>query len=340
MEAHGARLSFPAEAEVKMAPRTSGRVSLGIDLGGTKVLAGVVDGAGRIVGRGKLKTPFLEGADAIGEAVVAAAELALREAGIPSRRVDAIGLAAPGAVDAAKGILLRAGNLSTKNWRILDVLRAPFPAARLRLENDVRLAALGEARLGAGRGAATMVAVWVGTGVGGAVIRDGRIHSGHNRNAGEIGMTRIDFRRVKRGTADGTLESIAAKVGITAWLRRRIAAGRKTCLATAVSKTDARLKGSQLRAAVEAGDALALRAVARSAKAVGLAMANVFNVLSPDLFVLGGGVATDVGAPYLADVRKWATAFAFSEELGRLRVKPAALGDDAGVLGAALYASE
>ena len=67
-----------------MAPRTSGRVSLGIDLGGTKVLAGVVDGAGRIVGRGKLKTPFLEGADAIGEAVVAAAELALREAGLPS----------------------------------------------------------------------------------------------------------------------------------------------------------------------------------------------------------------------------------------------------------------
>jgi glucokinase len=320
--------------------KTQGKVALGIDLGGTKVLAGVVDGKGSIIGRGKLKTPFLEGTAAIGEVLVAAAELALREAGMARSRVDAIALAAPGAVNAEKGLLLRAGNLSAKNWRILEVLRAPFPSARLRLENDVRLAALGEARLGAGRGAATMVAVWVGTGIGGAVIRGGRIHTGHNRNAGEIGMTRIDFRRVKRDSADGTLESIAAKVGITAWLRRKIAEGGRTCLAKAVSKRDARLKGSQLRAACEAGDALALRAVARSSKAVGIAMANVFNVLSPDLFVLGGGVATDVGAPYLADVRKWAATFAFSQELGRLRVEPAALGDDAGVLGAALYARE
>ena len=319
---------------------TRGKVALGIDLGGSKVLAGVVDGAGRILGRGKLRTPFLEGPSEIGRTLVAAAELALREAGVSRGRVEAIGLAAPGAVNAEKGVLLRAGNLPARNWRILDVLRAPFPSARLRLENDVRLAALGEARLGAGRGAATMVAVWVGTGVGGAVIRAGEIHAGHNRNAGEIGMTRIDFRRVKAGSFDGTLESIAAKVGITAWLRTKIAEGGKTCLAKAVSKRGARLKGSQLRAACEAGDTLALRAVARSAKAVGLAMANVFNVLSPDLFVLGGGVATDVGAPYLAGVRKWATAFAFSQELGRLRVEPAALGDDAGVLGAALYARE
>ena len=323
-----------------MPPRTRGTVALGIDLGGTKVLAGVVDGAGRIVGRGKLKTPFLDGPAAIGRAVVAAAELALREAGVARGRVDAIGLAAPGAVNAEKGVLLKAGNLSAKNWKILDVLREPFPSARLRLENDVRLAALGEARLGAGRGAATMVAVWVGTGIGGAVIRGGKIHSGHNRNAGEIGMTRIDFRRVKAGSFDGTLESIAAKVGITAWLRGKIAEGQETCLAKAVSRKGARLKGSDLRAACEAGDPLALRAVARSSKAVGLAMANVFNVLSPDLFVLGGGVATDVGAPYLRDVRKWAATFAFSQELGRLRVEPAALGDDAGVLGAALYARE
>ena len=154
-----------------MAPRTLGKVALGIDLGGTKVLAGVVDGAGRIVGRCKLKTPFLEGTAAIGETLVAAAELALREAGVARGRVDAIALAAPGAVNAEKGLLLRAGNLSVKNWKILDVFRAPFPSARLHLENDVRLAALGEARLGAGRGAATMVAVRVGTGIGGAFGR-------------------------------------------------------------------------------------------------------------------------------------------------------------------------
>ncbi len=323
-----------------MARRTHGKVALGIDLGGTKILAGVVDEKGTIVGRGKLKTPFLEGAAGIGDALLEAAELALEEAGVARGRVAAIGLAAPGAVDAEKGLLLRAGNLAPKNWKILEILRGPFPSARLRLENDVRLAALGEARLGAGRGASTLVAVWVGTGVGGAVVRAGKIHGGHNRNAGEIGMTRIDFRHAKRGSFDGTLESIAAKVGMTAWLRAKIADGARTSLARAVSKKNARLRGSDLKAAVEAGDALAIRAVARSSKAVGIAMANVFNVLSPDLFVLGGGVATDLGAPYLRDVRAWASAFAFTQDLGRLRVEPAALGDDAGVLGAALHARE
>jgi glucokinase len=334
------RLSFPAQAEVKVAARTRGALTLGIDLGGTKILAGVVDVAGKIVGRGKVRTPFTEGVRAIGEALVTAADLALEEAGATRERIDALAVAAPGAVDAEKGILLRSGNLSARNWAVLDALRGSFPNARRRLENDVRLAALGEARLGAGRGAETMVAVWVGTGIGGAVIRGGKIYPGRNRNAGEIGMTRIDFRRVKPGSFEGTLESIAAKVGITAWLRRRIAEGEKTCLEKAVSKEDARLKGSQLREAVEAKDALALRALARSAKAVGLAIANVFNVFSPDLFVLGGGVAVDVGASYLSDVRKWADMFAFSQELGKLRIEPAALGDDAGLLGAALYARE
>ena len=323
-----------------MAARTQGQITLGIDLGGTKILAGAVDGAGKILGRGKLKTPFESDAAVLTEALVEASDLALNEAGASRERVSALAVAAPGAVDVEKGVMIRAGNLTVKNWDIVEALGGAFPKARRRLGHDVRLAALAEARLGAGRGASTMIAVWVGTGVGGAVIIDGKIHTGRNCNAGEIGQIQIDFRRAEPGKPNGTLEGIAAKVGITAWLRRRIAAGEKTCLEKAVSRKDARLKGSQLREAVEAKDALALRALARSAKAVGLAMANVFNVFSPDLFVLGGGVAVDVGASYLADVRKWAEAFAFTQELGRLRVEPAALGDDAGLLGAALYARE
>ena len=105
-------------------------------------------------------------------------------------------------------------------------------------------------------------------------------------------------------------------------------------------KKDRRLKTSELKKACESGDELTIRAVKRSAKAVGMAMANVFNVFAPDLFVLGGGVAVDVGASYLAEVRRWADMFAFTQELGKVRVEPAALGDDAGLLGAALYARE
>jgi glucokinase len=185
-----------------------------------------------------------------------------------------------------------------------------------------------------------MVAFWVGTGVGGAVIMNGKIHTGHNRNAGEIGQTQIDFRRARPGKMDGTLEGTAAKVGIAAYLKRRIDRGDRTELEKAVSKKDVRLKGSQLRDAWEEGDELARRAIARSARAVGIAMANVWNILSPDVFVLGGGVATDVGPAYLEEVRRWADAFAFTQDLGRIRVEAAALGDDSGLLGAAIYSRD
>lgn len=315
-------------------------LALGIDLGGSKVLAGVVDGAGKILGRGKLKTPFESDASALTGALVEAADLALKEAGVTRERITALAVAAPGAVDAEKGVMLHAGNLAVKNFDIVKSLGVAFPRSRRRLENDVRLAALGEARLGAGRGVATMVAVWVGTGIGGAVILDGKIHKGRNRNAGEIGQTQIDFRRAKPGTSEGTLEGIAAKVGITRYLQKRIEEGESTSLEKAVTKKGRRLKGSELKEAFESGDPLTIRAVMRSAKAVGMAMANIFNVFSPELFVLGGGVGVDLGASYLKEVRKWADAFVFTQEMGSIRIVPAELGDDAGVLGAALYACE
>lgn len=322
------------------APSPKDDLALGIDLGGSKILAGVVDRSGRILGRGKLRTPFADGKAALTAALVKAADLALEQAGVTRERVAALAVAAPGAVDAGTGVLIRAGNLAVKNFDVVGALGRAFPKCRRRLENDVRLAALGEARLGAGRGVSTMVAVWVGTGIGGAVIIDGSIHKGRNRNAGEIGQIQIDFRRARPGKPDGTLEGIAAKVGITRYLEKRIEQGEKTVLKKAVVSKGRRLKGSELKEAFGDGDALTVRAVRRSARAVGMAMANVFNVFSPDLFVLGGGVALDLGESYLQAVRKWADAFAFTQDLGRIRIERAALGDDAGLLGAALYARD
>ncbi len=315
-------------------------LALGIDLGGTKILAGAVDASNRILGRGKLKTPFADGPDAIGAALLEACDLALKEAGAARADVTSFAIAAPGVVDTIKGTLLKAANLNASNWNVVRAVGTAFAGATGRVENDVRLAALAEARLGAGRGSNLMVAVWVGTGVGGAVIMNGKIHTGHNRNAGEIGQSQIDFRRASPGKIDGTLEGTAAKVGIAAYLRRRIDRGERTELEKAVAKKDVRLKGSQLREAWEEGDELARLAIARSARAVGIAMANVWNILSPDVFVLGGGVATDIGPAYLAEVRRWADAFAFTQDLGRVRVEPAGLGDDSGLLGAALYSRD
>lgn len=316
---------------------TKSSIALGIDLGGTKVLAGVVKDGRRVVGRGKLKTPFKSGAPEMTEALVGAADLALKEAGLSRGDVGAVGVAAPGPIDGDAGILLRAANLAVKNWSVTEALEKAFPKVPRRLENDVRLAAYGEAKLGAARGADLAVAIWVGTGVGGAVIERGTIRRGKNRNAGEIGHTFLDFRRAEPGGIVGTLEGIAAKTGMTRWLRKKLDEGGKTMLKKIVRQEDARLSGSDLVEAFDAKDELALRAIERSAKAVGLSMANVFNILAPDLFVLGGGVAVDLGEAYLSRVRHWAEAFAFSQELGKIEVVAAELGDDAGLLGAALW---
>lgn len=316
-------------------------VTLGVDLGGTKILAGAVSPAGKVLGRGKLKTPFAGDAKALTGALLAACDAALAEAGKTRADVTGLAVAAPGPVDAEKGVLLRAANLAVKGYSVKKALGPAFPKVRrVGLENDVRLAALAESRSGAGKGERLLVAVWVGTGVGGAVVLDGKLWTGRNRNAGEIGQTQLEFCSARPGKPDGTFEHLAAKVGITEYLRRKIADGKKTVLGDVVREEGGRLKGSQLRAAVNAGDPLTKKAVARSARAVGMTIANVFNILSPDLFVLGGGVAQDLGEPYLREVKKWASRFAFTTELGNVRIVPSALGDDAGILGAALHARD
>lgn len=318
-----------------------GDVALGIDLGGTKILAGVVGGPSEVLGRGKTKTPFAGTGEDLTKALLEAIDQALAAAGKTRHDVGAVGVAAPGPLDSSRGVLLRANNLAVENFSVIDALGPHFPGvSEVKLENDVRLAAYGEAHLGAGKGVRSMVAMWVGTGLGGAVLFDGKLWTGRNRNAGEIGQINVDIRRAKPGLSDGTLENVAAKVGMTRWLREKIEDGGKTSLKKVVARKDVRLKTSDLVAALREGDALAERAVARSAKAVGLAIANIFNVLSPDLFVLGGGIVVDLGASYVEEVTEWARKFAFTQELGDVQIAVAALGDDAGILGAALFARE
>ncbi len=313
---------------------------LGIDVGGTKVLAGVVDAAGRIRGRGKVKSPFRGGPAEMTDALVAAADAALAEAGLARSDVAAVGLGVPGPLDAERTTLLRAMNLGVESWEVASALEPAFPGVPKRLENDVRVAALGEARFGAAKGERLVVAIWVGTGIGGAVLLDGRLWLGRNRNAGEIGQSYVDLKKAGDGTIDGTLEGIGAKVGMTAFMRRRIEKGERTSVARSVLEKDGRLKGSDLRKALAAGDALVERAVARSARAVGITIATLWNVFSPDLFVLGGGVSEDVGEGYAEMVRAAASRHAFFTDLADVRIVRSALGDDAGIVGAAVLARE
>ena len=312
---------------------------LGIDLGGSKILSGVVSGGGKILSRAKTATPFSEGGDALLEALRETASSALREAGILPGRLAGIGMGSPGPLDPARGIILRTPNIAVKRLAVGPWLSREFRAP-LVLDNDVHMAVYGESLAGAARGKARVIGLWIGTGVGGCVLWDGKVVHGVNRNAGEIGHMILDARRARPGKPRGTLEWEASKTGIARHVRKAVRRGKKSELARHVKGDGERLHSSDLAEAFAAKDGPVVAAVENSARYVGLAIANLFDVLAPELFVLGGGVSAALKAPYLALVRAAALEHAFSTELGSPRIVLSRLGDDAGLLGAALAARD
>ncbi|MEO8190345.1 MAG: ROK family protein [Acidobacteriota bacterium] len=312
---------------------------LGIDLGGSKILAGVVTARGRILSRSKTATPFSEGGEALLSALKDTAGSALADAGVSRARLSGIGMGSPGPLDPARGLILRTPNISVTRLAVGPWLSRELGAPVV-LDNDVHMAVYGEFLAGAARGKARVVGIWVGTGVGGCVLWDGKIVHGVNRNAGEIGHMILDARRAKRGERRGTLEWEASKTGIARHVRKAVEHGKKSSLARRVRGKGERLHSSDLAAAFEAQDPPVVAAVENSARYVGIAIANLFDVLAPELFVLGGGVAAALKGPYLELVSATAREHAFTTELGTPRIVLSRLGDDAGLLGAALAARD
>jgi glucokinase len=310
----------------------------GIDLGGTKILTAIVSPAGKILARAKRDTPFENGAPALLAALSGTLEEALASARATSERLIAIGMGSPGPLDLANGILLRTPNIGVRRVRFRDHMERQF-AVPLVLDNDVHMAVFGEMHAGAGRGVRDVIGIWVGTGVGGCVILDGRVVHGANQNAGEIGHMILDAKKSSPGKPRGGLEWEASKTGIVRHLRKAIRRGEKTMLAKYLGRHE-RLHSSHLAAAWSEGDEPTRAALERSARYVGIAMANLFNVFAPELFILGGGVVEDVGAPYVRMAASVAARCAFSTELAKIRVVASRLKGDAGVLGAALAARE
>lgn len=310
---------------------------LGIDLGGSKILAAAVSSSGKILSRALRPTPFASGGRALLEALGEAAEEARREAGIRPGGVRAIGLGSPGPLDPEKGVILRSPNIAVRRLRVGPWLARRFRAPVV-LDNDVHMGLFGEYCAGAALGCRNVVGLWIGTGVGGAILLDGRLVHGANRNAGELGHMVLDAALARPRRPEGTLEGEAAKTGITRRLRDAMRAGGRTRLSAALGNRKRRLDSRDLEAALRGGDRLAREAAHHSARYVGIAIANLFDALSPELFVVGGGVVEALGKDYLTAVRKTARAFAFTTDLAPLRVVKASLGDDAGVLGAAFAA--
>lgn len=320
-------------------PKPRKGLILGLDLGGTKILAGVVNPYNKILARAKRATPFHSSERVLTDEIVGCAEDALRAAGITGKELIAIGMGSPGPLNPETGVVLRTGNIALKNYPIGQILSKHF-GVPVTLDNDVHMGCFGEFKAGAGRGCSDIVGLWIGTGVGGCVIRDGAVVHGANRNAGEIGHIILDARHRRGNKGRGTLETESSKTGMTGFIRREVEDGAKTRLRKLVKGDKDRLKSSDLAKAYRKGDKVAVAAIEHSTLYCGIAVANLFNILSPELFVLGGGVVEALGETYLKLVKKAANKYVYSTELAPIRIAQAQLGDDAGVLGAALAARE
>ena len=169
-----------------MAGQDGGPLVVGVDLGGTKILAGVVGADNRILGRGKRTTPAKDGGPAILAAMIECVDEALPQAGVSREEIAAGGIGSPGPLDVETGVILFSANLNVKNYPIGPELSAALGAPVI-VQNDVRVGGYGEFVLGAGRGYRDVIAAFVGTGIGGCIIIDGRIVAGSTANAGEIG---------------------------------------------------------------------------------------------------------------------------------------------------------
>jgi glucokinase len=328
-----------------MAKGAAHRYGLGIDLGGTKILAGVIDlQKGEVVATAKKRTKTKQGVEELLDRLGDAAEEALAAARLKDGAIGSVGVAAAGQVDPQVGVLLAAPNLGgLGNIPIGESLSARL-GLPVRLGNDVQGAALGELHFGAGRGVDRLLCVFVGTGVGGALINGGELDSGPTATAGEIGhlVVHADGRYCGCG-GRGHLEAYASRTAMTQRLLEELRRGRSSVLRDLLREEgiDASAPGGTairsglLAEAVAKKDELVLETLHEAARFLGLGLASAINLYNPRRIVLGGGVVEAV--PLLVGL---AAPIAKREALpvpGKaVEIVESKLGDNAGIVGAAI----
>jgi glucokinase len=315
------------------------RVYGGLDLGGTKIQAVLLDAEGNVLSQARRATPQQGGPPAIVEELFATLQEASRLLKVEPSALTGIGVGAPGAVDPAAGVLLQAGNLP--GWE------GPYPLAQalskrakipVFLGNDVQVAVAAEARLGAGRSYRSLLGVWWGTGVGGGIYLDGRRWTGRGA-AGEIGhiVVRRGGERCSCGRR-GCLEAYAGRGSMERKARKALERGEKTCLFELMEeKGKDRLTSGVWSKALKEEDALAERLIARAVRMLGAGIASAVNLLDVGVVIIGGGLGMRLGAPYVERISQAMQPHLFVPQRPP-DVRLAGLGELSGAIGAALLA--
>lgn len=310
--------------------------TIGIDIGGTKIAAAVVDTGGAVIARRQVPTESDEPG-----AIVSAILKVAREMKAAAPAAVAAGVGAAGLVDVARGVILGAPNLAYRNVPVRDTLqdRLGLPVI---VDNDANVAALAEALHGAGRGAGDQIMITVGTGIGGGIIIGGHIYRGHYGVGAELGHMVIDPDGPVCGCGNrGCWEAVASGTAIGRLARQRVEGGAGTDLLAAVGGDIEAITGELVGESAVAGSPFAQDVVGAIGRLLGIGLASIVNIFDPEVIVIGGGAAAGTGELLLAPARESMTARVLGPSWRTpVRVVPALLGNDAGVVGAAALARE
>lgn len=302
---------------------------IGIDVGGTKALAVAVDDRNQVLATRRAATP--PGADQLEALLVALVDGVARDAGGPPH---AVGVGIAGLIDRA-GVVRYSPHLPGVVDFPLSARLAAALGVAVSVDNDLTVAALAEARHGAGRGFDHVVVVALGTGIGTKLVQRGEVVLGAHGFAGEAGHMTIDRRAaVPVSGVAGAWEMFASGTALTAMLRERAGRGELARLTELAGAPDA-IDSSHLRQAIAEGDAPTLAALDDYAEAVAVGIGSLINVVDPDVFVLAGGVSS-LGEPLRSRIEprvaRWVVG---ARHRAAVPIRLAELGEDAGALGAA-----
>ncbi len=312
---------------------------IGVDLGGTKILAGAFDASLECIATAKVSTKAQRGPDAVIERIVRCVHDAVDEADLDMKQIGGVGIGAPGSVDGESGSVLFAPNLA--GWKDVPLKRElekqlGAPAV---VENDANMAVVGVHQVELKGKPQSVIGIFIGTGVGGGLILNGGLYKGFNHTAGEIGHMILDVNGPKCSCGNkGCFEALASRTAIFQRIRAGIKEGEKTLLTEMLGDNLEDLRSGDLRKAIRRGDKFVAKIVEQAAEYAGIGVANLVNILSPEVVVLGGGVMEALAEEMMSIIVKTAKDHALAAAINGVEIVASKLGDNAGITGAAVLA--
>ncbi|HHZ06855.1 MAG TPA: ROK family protein [Clostridiales bacterium] len=311
---------------------------LGIDLGGTNIVAGVVDENYKIMAKAECKTAVPRPESEICESMAAVAKKAVEKAKLTMNDIKSIGIGVPGAVNPKTGKVEYSANLFFHNWEIVKMMKSLINKPVV-IENDANAAAYGEFLAGSAKGANNAIAITLGTGVGAGIIIDGKIYSGSNYAGAEMGHMVIvkDGKECACGRK-GCWEAYASATGLIALTKEAILQEKPdfSYMLKSINGDINKISGLTAFNAMRAGDAAGKQVVDKYIEYLACGIVNAVNIFQPDILCIGGGISKE-GETLLAPLRALVEQYRYTKHNDKqTKIVSASLGNDAGIIGAAL----